>query len=338
MEVAALASDGPIGDALREMGVPVHLIGMHSNHDPAALWRLAALARGFDVVVVHLYRACVWGRPAARLAGVAAVVTTEHSIGTTLMEGRPITPGIRRLYLATEKFSDRTIAVSAAVADRLVGWGVPPTKIACIPNGIDLRSFNFDPGARRRVRAELAIGPNERVIGSIGRLVESKRFVDVVRAARPLGHVVIVGDGPERGAIEAAGVGCNVHTLGERSDIQALLSAFDVFVGPSMRGEETFGVAALEAAASGLPVVVSACPALEALDCPQVRWVGADLRADIEAALRMHRASDPAAVLQYSITDVVSQIDALYRDVWEAGRGERQRRSQTAWCSSRSAG
>ncbi|HWF53089.1 MAG TPA: glycosyltransferase [Solirubrobacteraceae bacterium] len=338
IEVAALASDGPIGDALREMGVPVHFIGMHSNRDPAAFWRLSALAGGFDLVAVHLYRACVWARPAARLGGVGTVVTTEHSIGTTMMEGRLISPVVRGLYVATERYSDRTIAVSAVVRDRLVAWGVPPAKIACVPNGIDLNSFSFDRTARRQVRAELGIGPDERVIGSISRLVRSKRVVDLVRAARSLGHIVIVGDGPERAAIEVAGVGWKVHTLGERADVQALLSAFDVFVAPSMPGEETFGLAALEAAASGLPVVVSACPALDGLDCPLVRWAGHDLRADIEGALRMRRATEPPAALdRYSIGDVVSRIDALYRDVWGAGRGRRPRSSRIAWSSSRSA-
>ncbi len=313
--VAALACDGAVGDALRGLGVPVHLIGMRSNRDPAALYRLRKLARGFDAVGVHLYRACIWGRPAARLAGVGAVVTTEHSLGTSQLENRPIRRGVRELYLATERYSHSTIAVSGEVRDRLVAWGVPAAKIICIPNGVNLRAFVFDPVARARVRAELGIGAEEPVIGSVGRLVPTKRIAEVVRAARSLGHVVVAGDGPERGSIEAAATGGRVHVLGERTDIPALLSAFDVFVAPSVPGEETFMVGAVEALASGLPVVVSGCPALEGIDSPLVRWAGTDLRADVAAALGVPRATRaPAMLSRFSIADTVARSDAVFRD------------------------
>ena len=70
--------------------------------------------------------------------GTPVVVSTEHSIGETHLERRRITRAVRYLYLATERLSDGTVAVSETVRDRLVAWGVPGDRITLIPNGVDL--------------------------------------------------------------------------------------------------------------------------------------------------------------------------------------------------------
>ncbi|MFD0850871.1 glycosyltransferase, partial [Actinomadura adrarensis] len=117
-EVAVLAQAGPLAERIRELGVPVHEIGMRSNHDVAALPRLAGLVRRgrYDVVHTHLYRACVFGRVAARMAGVRHVIATEHSLGEGHIEGRRTTSGVRLLYRATERLGTATVAVSPTVA------------------------------------------------------------------------------------------------------------------------------------------------------------------------------------------------------------------------------
>lgn len=81
--VVTLTNPGPVATAIRAAGIPVHDLGMRGNRDLTAIPRLAAFIRSgrFDVVHTRLYRACVYGRVAARLAGVRAVVATEHSLG-----------------------------------------------------------------------------------------------------------------------------------------------------------------------------------------------------------------------------------------------------------------
>ena len=90
---------------------------MGRNTELNALPRLRYLiARDhYDVVHAHLYRSQIYARPAARLAGTPVVLTTEHSIGETHIERRKMTAGVRALYLASELFSDATIAVSDTV-------------------------------------------------------------------------------------------------------------------------------------------------------------------------------------------------------------------------------
>ena len=59
-----------------------------------------------------------------------------------------MTPPVQALYLATELFSDMTIAVSAAVRDRMTRWGVRARKLTVIPNGVDLDRVAFDADGR----------------------------------------------------------------------------------------------------------------------------------------------------------------------------------------------
>lgn len=331
-EVVSLTGLGSIGRQLLADGVPVHTLRMRGNRDLGAVWRLAALMRrgAFDVVHVHLYRACIYGRIAARLAGVPTVVTTEHSLGDTHLEGRPINRSIRALYLATARLSRITIAVSPKVEQRLIDWGLERDRIVIIPNGLDVAAMRFDPAARDAARREFGIAPGTTVIGSVGRLHPVKGFDALIAGAAPHlrdgAQLLLVGTGPERQRLEerarSVGVTDRLSLAGERSDVARLLAAMDVYAAPSR--EETFGLAVLEALAAGLPAVVGQCPALDGLDLPQVERMAVtdDSTEALSAALSRaagRAVADPAGrappqVLldHFGIHAVARQIDALY--------------------------
>ncbi|WP_031029393.1 glycosyltransferase [Streptomyces albus] len=221
-EVVTLTEPGSVAAGIRADGTRVVHLGMAGNRDLTALPRLVGLVRAgrFDLVHTHLYRACVYGRIAARLAGVRAVVATEHSLGEAVLEGRPLTRGVRALYLATERLGTTTVAVSDTVAGRLRRWGVPAARLCTVPNGIDADRFRFDAGRRARVRRRLGVAPEEFVVAGVGRLVPGKRFdvlVDAV-AAVPGVRLLLAGDGPEAAALRerarARGAGGRVRLLG----------------------------------------------------------------------------------------------------------------------------
>src|SRR5262249_53497561 len=150
-----------------------------------ALLRLRKIIKEgrYDVVHTHLYRAQIYARTAARLAGTPVVLTTEHSIGETHIERSKMNRWVQDLNIASEKYSDATIAVSDIVKDRLVRWGVQPGKITVIPNGVDTDELGFDPAARGRVRAQFGITPDAYVIGALGRLDPNKRVDLTMEAA-----------------------------------------------------------------------------------------------------------------------------------------------------------
>src|ERR1700734_2834750 len=202
-DVVTLYNPGPVADKLREHGITVRDLGMRRNTELGALARLVKIIRDgrYDVVHAHLYRAQVYARPAARLAGTPVVLTTEHSIGETHIERRKMTRGVRALYLSSELFSDATIAVSDIVKDRLVRWGVRPGKVTIIPNGVDTDELGFDAEARERVRAQFGLSPQTYVIGALGRLDPNKRVDLTMEAAAPMlagkGKILVIGGGED---------------------------------------------------------------------------------------------------------------------------------------------
>ncbi|MDT0445926.1 glycosyltransferase [Streptomyces johnsoniae] len=335
-DVVTLTHPGPVARELRADGVRVAHLGMAGNRDAGAVPRLVRLIRQgrYELVHTHLYRACVYGRVAARLAGVRAVVATEHSLGDHRIEGRALNPANRALYLASERLGAATVAVSAAVAARLRAWGVPQERIHLVPNGIEPCRYRFDPGARRAVRARLGLPADAVVLGGVGRLVAGKRFGVLLRAAARLPAdvwLVVAGEGPERAALHALavrlGIARRVVFAGDCPDVPGLLSALDVFVSPS--AEETFGLAAVEALAAGLPVLHVACPAVEELprgEAPGARRVGAapgELAGALEAelALGVRRLPVPRAVRRYGMDRAADRLMDVYREVREEVRG-----------------
>ncbi|MDN0196929.1 glycosyltransferase [Streptomyces sp. S.PNR 29] len=335
-EVVTLTNPGAVADGLAADGVRVTHLGMGGNRDLAALPRLVRLIRagGYDLVHTHLYRACVYGRLAARVAGVRAVVATEHSLGDSQMEGRRLTAGVRALYLASERLGSTTVAVSPTVADRLRRWGVPAPRIEVVPNGIDLERFRFDEERRGLTRRRLGLPEGAYVVGGIGRLTRGKRFDVLVRALTRLPDdqwLLLVGGGPEehvlRRTAHELGVADRVLFTGERPyvpdgspgpDLPSLTSAMDVFASPSP--EEAFGLAAVEALASGLPVLYASCPAIE--DLPPQAAAGARrvpggpdayarAIAEVRAAGPLPRTV-PEAAHRYSIARSAARLMDVY--------------------------
>ncbi|MBA8824383.1 glycosyltransferase involved in cell wall biosynthesis [Saccharopolyspora lacisalsi] len=329
-EVVALYNPGAVADMILDDGFRVHDLGMTRNTQLSAVLRLRDLIRrgDYDVVHVHLYRACVYGRIAAKMAGGRTVVTTEHSIGETHLERRRMTLGVRGLYLGTELCSDATIAVSDTVAERLVNWGVPSRKITVIPNGVDFDRVAFDPDARARIREEFGIPTRSSLIGVLGRLDPNKRFDLVIEAAAPLlrsgARLLIVGDGPDRDRLERLtrehGVVDQVVFAGQRHDVAAILSALDLFLAPSR--QETFGLSVLEALANGVVALYTTCPALADVETDRARQVpgtAEDLRREIATELTSvrPRTEEPAVRERYGIEAVTGRIDDLYERLRE---------------------
>jgi glycosyltransferase involved in cell wall biosynthesis len=325
-DVVTLYNPGPVAEKLREHGVRVRDLGMSRNTELGALIRLYRIIRDgrYDVVHAHLYRAQIYARPAARLARTPVIVTTEHSIGETHIERRKMTSSVRALYLASELTSDATIAVADVVRERLIRWGVPARKITVIPNGLDFSSLDFDPVARAAVREQFGIAPDAFVIGTLGRLDPNKRIDLAMEAAAPLlgdkVKLLIIGRGEESEHLEqvAARLGVADYVIfgGYQADMTAMLSAFDLNLTTSL--QETFGLSVLEALANGLPVLYTACPALDGIVTDRARQVAgnvtalrAELTKEVELGIRPRR---PVTEVfdKYGIESVAGQIDDLY--------------------------
>ncbi|PVE06377.1 glycosyltransferase [Streptomyces scopuliridis] len=342
-EVITLTNPGAVAEGIVADGVPVTDLDMAGNRDLGALPRLARLIkRGrYDLVHTHLYRACLYGRFAARLAGVRTIVATEHSLGAVQIEGRPLSSGARALYLAGERLGTATVAVSATVARRLERWGVRPDRIHVVPNGIEVGRFAYDETARRVARTRLGVPQDAFVVGGVGRLNGGKRFDRLVRAVAELpgARLLLIGEGPERdrllrlardrgaadrillhGACQDPPPPRAAHPSQHGPDLPSLLAAMDVFVSTSP--DEAFGLAVVEGLAAGLPVLHVTCPALQDLPAdaaPGARRVSGSVPGLVDELRRFeqagpHRLPVPPAARHYDIAHSARQLMTVYEN------------------------
>ena len=277
MDVIGVSATGPWVEQLTAQGIR-HEALRHATRavavgqDALALGELTRLLRRLkpDIVHTHNPKPGLYGRIAARLAGVPVVVNTIHGLYATeddALGRRLAVYGIERF---ASMFSGAELLQNVEDIDVLRRLRVPERKIVLLGNGVDLERFTPPPDAESvaRARQALGIGPEKVVVGLVGRLVWQKGLRELFDAAvlvRERCHgvvVVVVGPlddekadslGPDD--IEAARAVGNIEFLGRRDDVETLYHGFDIFVLPSYR--EGFPRSAMEAAASGLPVIAT---------------------------------------------------------------------------------
>ncbi len=226
--------------------------------------KLTEVIEEYGVEVIHAHyaiphaAAAILARDMARVPVPPAVVTTLHGTDVTLV-------GLDRAYLRTTQYSiehsDAVSAVSRYLALYTHAEMGVRRNIAVVPNAVDSARFRPDGSAELRLRYA---HPEEKLLTHVSNFRGVKRVEDVIRAFAGVSgeigaRLLMIGDGPERPkAFELAaklGVGGRVAFLGSFPRVEHLLSVSDLFLLPS--SEESFGLAALEAMASGVPVVAS---------------------------------------------------------------------------------
>jgi glycosyltransferase involved in cell wall biosynthesis len=273
-EVMSLTELGPVADRIRELGVPVHALGMARNRfripDPVKVARLAAYIRRTrpDVVQTWLYHADLLGGFAARLAGAPRIVWGIHNSTLDATHSRVTTRWTAAVCAHVSRWIPHAIvSVSRTARELHVRLGYDPRKFVIIPNGFDADLLRPDPVARRAVREELGIPEGVGVIGMIARVDPQKDHPTFIRAAAFVARrrrdalFLLCGEGAApggalAGAIAADGLGARFLLLGRRDDVPRVLNALDVCTLSSAYGE-AFPLVVGEAMACGVPCVVT---------------------------------------------------------------------------------
>jgi len=258
--VAAVRSDGPMGQAFSRAGASVVAPLARSRFDAMAPVRLARVIRRRDIDVVMV----VDPHPTALVFGLAAAALSRRGVGRICwchsVPGRQGGNFVWRLRAARAAgLLDTIVTVSGRQRRRLIGQGLRRRRMPVIPNGVDLAKFN---GV---ARTALGVPPGKTIIVQVANVMPDKDFKTLLAAARLLAarrddfHLVLVGretDGPEMtAAVQRAGLSRFVTLAGARSDVPGILRAADVFVLSSR--SEACNMAMIEAMASGLPIVAS---------------------------------------------------------------------------------
>jgi glycosyltransferase involved in cell wall biosynthesis len=298
--------------------VPVYPLRLARDFDPKVFRRLRALIRERQppLVHTHLVHADVYGLVAARLAGVPVLASTKHGFN-------PFRE--RRAFAAVDRklggLVDLHIAISAGLARYLA------------------ETEGFDPDAFEVVHYGIAAGPEpsspptEPRLLCVGRLIEIKGhmwLLDAVADARravPELTLDIAGEGPLRLQLQARvrelGLESAVRFLGRVTPIAPLLDAAAVVVVPSLG--EGFGMAALEAAERGRPVIASAVGGLPEIvedgrtgilvQRGDVRGLAVAIAALVDSPDRgaaMGREARRRALTAFSVDRCTSRTEELY--------------------------
>lgn len=247
---------------LEDSGVAVSCWPAPRNYDLRWILRLRKRLTTDPVAVVHSHSPAV-----AALARLVVrslprrarplVVSTEHNRWPRY---RPTT---RFADAATLRLEDSTIAVSDDVRESM-----PPglrERAEVLVHGVDVAAVRRHAAGRERIRAELAIAPDEVVIGTVANLRREKAPADLLRAAAQMSlsevpvRFVSVGQGPLEAEVRALhaelGLDDRFLLLGHRPDALEVMSAFDIFTLSSVH--EGLPVALMEALAMGLAVVAT---------------------------------------------------------------------------------
>jgi L-malate glycosyltransferase len=212
-----------------------------------------------DVAHLHSAHAHALGVPAARWAGVPAVVVSRR------VDFKVAANPFSRLKYALRV--DRYFCISEGVAAAMRASGVPAAKLALVPSGIDLEAVEAEGHADAPdLRRALGLPADAEVVGTVASLAPHKNHAllleaaPAVVAARPRAHFAWIGDGECRPALERRraelGLEGRVHLAGFRADAKALMRQFDLFVLPSYL--EGLCTSLLDAQALGVPIVATA--------------------------------------------------------------------------------
>jgi N-acetyl-alpha-D-glucosaminyl L-malate synthase BshA len=354
-QVHVFSSKVPFRLARGEPRVEVHVVDPQRrpplendaySHALAGAMAEVAVTSGLDVLHVHYALphapSALAARQIVRAGGRRAprLVTTLHGTDVTNVGEDPALRTVtRHAVLASDVVTTPSAWLREAALENLE---LPAgTRIEVVPNFVDLEAFHPSPD-----RPDLrALFPRERwegperpgVLLHASNFRRLKRVGDAVTAlaevvrTRPA-VLVLVGDGPERASIEALavslGLAGRVAFLGERPELGTLFSQADLFLLPS--DQESFGLAALEALASGVPVVASRVGGLPEVviagttgllvppHAPQALAAAVlGLLDDEPRRTAMGRAAREDAASRFRPEPVVDRYEAIYREVAE---------------------
>lgn len=328
----------PIGSEIAHAAAPFAEIvemPMKGDADIGMAFRLSRLMRRLDPDVVHLHSrrgADLWGGVAASMAGVPCVLSR-----------RVDNPEPPTLVALKYPLFDQIITISDGIRDILMNEGVPDHKVSTVRSAIDASDWTTTVD-RSAFLAEFGLPEDALTIGMVAQLIRRKghrHLLDAlpsVLGELPNVHVLMFGQGPMeaelRASIGARGLEHRVRLVGFRRDLARWIGGLDVLAHPA--DMEGLGIALLQAAAAGVPVVASRVGGLpEAVkdgvtglltrpgDPVHVGWALRTLLGDEVMRDRMGRAGRKRMELEFSIDAMVDGNLAVYQDCilnWEIKR------------------
>lgn len=221
------------------------------------------LENNYKVVHSHINSLSPFPLSAAKKAGIPIRIAHSHSTSAPGETTKNIVKNTLRPF--SKVYPSHYFSCTNTAGEWLFGKNIVKTKqLQVINNAIDVNKFAFNKDDRESLRVSLGL-VDKLVIGHTGRLCFQKNQAFLIRVLHsflkyePDTILLLVGDGQDLNKLtnlaERLGIRESVLFLGNRADVHRYYSAMDVFAFPSKY--EGFGISAIEAQASGLPVILS---------------------------------------------------------------------------------
>jgi len=250
---------------LKEMGTEIFHLPMKSLGIKEYTQHLKRILKHkkYDAIHVHESMTSYIALKVAKEQGVKCRIAHAHtSAPYTSIRGE-----IRRLsgIILNYHYASNVIGCGKLAGDRVFGkFNMKRKKAVVLPNAINVEKYSFNSDVRSLIRDDMGI-KDKFVVGFIGRLSSEKnplfslKIMNEIRKKNKNAVLLMAGDGAEEGSIrqyiKENQLQENVRLLGKRKDAERLYQAFDVLILPSIH--EGFPLVAVEALASGLPVILS---------------------------------------------------------------------------------
>lgn len=325
----AARPDEPLAQRARAAGLEVFPLSPWGEWDPLSAHRLNRFLKGWKADVIHAHTG-----HAAGLAAFASLGAPARRVAT-----RRVDFPLRGNSLSRWKYGrmQAVACISSRVRELVVEGGVPEGKTAVIPSGIDPSGYPSSSD-KDRFRRDKGLSPADVAVVHVGALVPHKDQATLLRAVQraaweePKLRLILVGDGPLRGSLEALarelGIAGRTTFQGHDPDPLGWTAAADLFVFSSK--EEGLGTALLDALVVGVPTAATAAggipdiyggagaPELSPPGDPAAlaRNILSALRDPGESRRRVERGRERAA--RFTVDAMTGAYEKLYEDLCRA--------------------
>lgn len=332
-DFATMSEKLDFADELSRKGCKVHYISCYAeNNEKQFIQEInQILDENYDVIHIHT---CYWkGFLVEKLAsqrGIPKIIVHAHNTMIDISDENKRMEALRTHESLKKEFpieyATDFCACTLAAAQWLFGTQIPQNRIRLLKNAIDISSFSYSEGIRKKCRKELGLEKCF-VLGNIGRFEYLKNHVFLIQVFYlvskliPQAKLILVGTGSlEKGIFEMAcnlGIVEKVLFLGKRNDVNELMQAMDLFLLPSLF--EGLGIVLIEAQASGLKCLTSENVPQDAKITDNIDYLSLEVKCWVQKIISLSggycRDSMDKAISEagYNIRIQIKELENYYR-------------------------
>jgi len=266
-EVISLSGGGPIGEKIRAEGYKVHELSLTLRDGFNSLIKAVSICKEFDVVNTWLYHADFFGFLISKVILKKKLIWNIRHSNLDKDANKKLTLLIVKANAFLSKYVDRITYNSRKAYDSHLEVGYAGRSFEVIPNGFELERFHFMAEERDRLRNNLGIQNDEKVILTVGRWDIQKDYftlldsLSILKKKAKRFRMLMCGNRLDSSnhelvrLIKQKGLSDHICLLGERSDVPSLYSACDIYVSSSLG--ESFSNSIGEAMACEMHCVVT---------------------------------------------------------------------------------